>query len=478
MRIYPYVMRRYQQLVDSLESLKLLSFEDLLKRAEQQEKRNWELENILSKIQNHNSDGKAVVATKNERKQRPFDFSKYKMRHVAIQFMYLGWGYSGLALQDPCHPVTVMGKLLECLWKCRLIEHRDGYDFAVCGRTDKGVSAIGQVVSLTVRSALVSGTGIVEDSGPNVSERLNIPDEELDYVFMLNKALPSDIRILAWSPVSPDFNARFSCSQRSYQYFFPRSGLNLEAMSAAAHRLEGTHDFRNFCSSQIDKESATFVRRIDNVHVRNLPVEDRISASWDDATAMCEVSVSASGFLYHQIRCIVSLLVMIGRGYENPSVVDDLLDLSKTPAKPQYQMAGEIPLLLTGAEYPESAVNWQTSEAAQSELVRHLQLLWSEQAIRSTVIKAALDHVEDRFHLDPHPLHYLDRIIPEGRWAKKSEGKGSHKALMKRPVEISVEEKMDRFVKKKKKSFAAEESSSPNKPLCASAPSPSATERE
>lgn len=40
---------------------------------------------------------------------------------------------------------------------------------------------------------------------------------------------------------------------------------------------------------------------------------------------MIEISISASGFLYHQIRCIVSIMVMVGRGFESPQVFDNRL---------------------------------------------------------------------------------------------------------------------------------------------------------
>lgn len=73
---------------------------------------------------------------------------------------------------------------------------------------------------MTVRSAVVSGLGILEESGPSCSAMNGnfasfisqiFPDaskQELDYVFLLNRVLPRDIRVVAWSPVDLDFNAR------------------------------------------------------------------------------------------------------------------------------------------------------------------------------------------------------------------------------------------------------------------------------
>lgn len=50
-----------------------------------------------------------------------------------------------------------------------------------------------------------------------------------------------------------------------------------------------------------------------------------------------------------QIRCIAAVLLMVGRGLEAPSLVARLLDVTPqggVPAKPQYNMAPEEPLLL------------------------------------------------------------------------------------------------------------------------------------
>lgn len=45
---------------------------------------------------------------------------------------------------------------------------------------------------------------------------------------MLNSLLPKDIRIIAWSPVKEGFSARFDCNSRTYKYWFPRGGLDVD----------------------------------------------------------------------------------------------------------------------------------------------------------------------------------------------------------------------------------------------------------
>ena len=51
--------------------------------------------------------------------------------------------------------------LFDALKKTCLIADIESCNFSRCGRTDKGVSALGQVVSLDVRSLAIRGLGVV-----------------------------------------------------------------------------------------------------------------------------------------------------------------------------------------------------------------------------------------------------------------------------------------------------------------------------
>lgn len=76
--------------------------------------------------------------------KRAFDFSAHGKRHVALKIAYLGWGYQGFASQENTNN-TIEEKLFEALTKTRLVESRQTSNYHRCGRTDKGVSAFGQV---------------------------------------------------------------------------------------------------------------------------------------------------------------------------------------------------------------------------------------------------------------------------------------------------------------------------------------------
>ena len=68
---------------------------------------------------------------------------------------------------------------------------------------------------------------------------------------MINSILPEDIRVIACKQVTYSFNARYSCYQRSYKYFFPKNYYNIELMTLAIKKFIGTHNFVNFCKLDI-----------------------------------------------------------------------------------------------------------------------------------------------------------------------------------------------------------------------------------
>jgi hypothetical protein len=58
------------------------------------------------------------------------------------------------------------------------------------------------------------------------------------------------------------------------------------------------------------------------------------------------MTIKGFGFLWHQVRCMASVLFLIGQGLEEPQVIDQLLDTEKNARKPDYLMASDLPLVL------------------------------------------------------------------------------------------------------------------------------------
>ncbi|KAJ9664023.1 pseudouridine synthase deg1 [Neophaeococcomyces mojaviensis] len=413
-----------------------------------------------------------VLAARPKKPMKQFDASLHATRFIALKFSYLGHRYNGFEHANRCF--TPLPTIEEVLWKAlrkaRLIspavpedaddsfdviwnektrkeqyyihgkprpgdERRkrleiswDGCEYSKCGRTDRGVSAFGQVIGIRLRSnapvpkeAPLQTTGEDTDEHPEPIAGDKVPHEaqsesfdpikdEIPYVYMLNMILPSDIRILAWCPSPPKgFDARYSCQERRYKYFFtnpafcPTPGplglvhasgerapvregwLDIEKMREAAKKLEGLHDFRNLCQLDASKQMPSCQRRMTFADVEEietdpttLVLDPQLNAFGGVEENMPNGTVSrslagpkvfaivlhGSAFLWHQVRCIASVLFLVGQGLESPNVIDKLLDIEQTPGRPHYAMADDAPLVLWDCVYPsenqtsENGLNW------------------------------------------------------------------------------------------------------------------------
>ncbi|KAJ9112174.1 hypothetical protein QFC20_002355 [Naganishia adeliensis] len=399
-----------------------------------------------------------------EEDPRSANFHQNATRKIALLFTYQGWHYSGLALQNMPTPLpTVEGELLKALETTYLIQKDAGFEgcaFARCGRTDRGVSSAGQVVTLWVRSKRKPGDGgaplgddwraprdVVEPNtneaddtdGAGLTDReiteittglaLDPPASprkrgrrlrpvsasesqpyELAYAQMLNRVLPSEIRVIGWSPLPSrvDFDARFSCQTRHYRYFFNKTpipgqkSLNLEKMQEAADRLVGEHDFRNFCKVDGSKQIENHCRKVLSAVIRRDRVGEAGPGSlsqtvdFGDAADQKEdyvFELVGSAFLWHQVRHIMAILFLVGHELEEPSIVSKLLHTGYVPPlypspknkdilvqipldplrmeednvkgilmrKPLYAMASGLPLQLYRCNYKEGDVDWRYS---------------------------------------------------------------------------------------------------------------------
>ncbi|CCW68046.1 unnamed protein product [Phytomonas sp. Hart1] len=301
-----------------------------------------------------------VTGGKKRRKvDRDFVFENYPSRMIALRLAYHGHVHDGLAKQEETAN-TVEGIVCEALKRLRLIPQSGPEKFGRCGRTDKGVSALGNVFSLKARAS-------------------SFPDDPvqkppLDYGNMLNNILPPTIRIVGFSHVPDTFDARFSCISRTYRYYFAHRGLNLDAMVRAASYFLGTHNFRNFCKVDVVNVS-NFERCVSSVGIyRSEYLPEMISF----------FEITANSFLYHQIRCTMEVLFLVGRGLESPEVVRELLD--RGDEKPVYPLADATPLILWDTGFKD--IKWQFSRRAFENVVHELQDICTALLIRATAAEA------------------------------------------------------------------------------------------
>jgi tRNA pseudouridine38-40 synthase len=159
---------------------------------------------------------------------------------------------------------------------------------AVAGRTDAGVHALANVVSVDV------------DGGP--------PPERA--AAALNPQLPDEVTVVGAEPAPGDFHARFSARSRSYRYrLFTRrtpspfethrswwrpQPLDADALRAAAALLPGEHDFRAFTPTETQHE--VFVRAVE-------------SAEWVRRGDHLDFEITADSYLRHMVRALVGTMV-------------------------------------------------------------------------------------------------------------------------------------------------------------------------
>jgi len=230
-----------------------------------------------------------------------------------LKFAYLGQRYNGLEYHTK--NTTPLPTIEEALWralnKARLIfptanplvgdgeVNWEGCEFSKSGRTDKGVSAFGQVVGIRVRSnrplnrvklkdadetqqngdpgshveiaalplelgdKAVSSSPSLDNSWSEESLSFDPINDEIPYPQVLNRLLPPDIRIMAWCPSPPtDFSARFSCRERRYRYFFtnpaftPTYGSAGLAKNTAVHTASGNRKRQGWLDIEAMREGA------------------------------------------------------------------------------------------------------------------------------------------------------------------------------------------------------------------------------
>jgi tRNA pseudouridine38/39 synthase len=118
-----------------------------------------------------------------------------------------------------------------------------------------------------------------------------------------SKPLCNSLRVLKINTHTHQILHRFDASHRTYKYFFLKRNLDLDQMRAAANRMLGVHDFRNFCKMDVVNVS-NFERTILSVSIQ---VTGSVNIG-DVREEICEVEIKGQAFLWHQARTVQILL--------------------------------------------------------------------------------------------------------------------------------------------------------------------------
>ena len=229
---------------------------------------------------------------------------------MVVKLGYRGSAYSGFAEQKDPAVATVAGELRRAL---QLILRRE-VELTCAGRTDAGVHALAQHVSL-----------------PVFGEELDLEGRRV--IHSLVGITPDDISIRGLFRAREGFSARFDALRRHYRYrlicgeaspvmaqgtaWWLRSenSLDVAAMHEAAQLLLGEHDFKSFCKAS-SAEGISTMRCLEQLDVA------RVVEAGEELIAF---DVCANAFLHNMVRTLVGTLVEVGRGAHEPAWVLDVL---------------------------------------------------------------------------------------------------------------------------------------------------------
>ena len=219
-----------------------------------------------------------------------------------IHFSYDGSMFHGYQTQ-PGHR-TIQEELEKAATK---INNGKKVKITASGRTDKGVHAYHQVAHLDME--------------------VKISEKQLKRA--MNRYLPCDIYVFKAEIVSDDFHARYFVEEKTYEYHLNMGEynplrrnycyqhnypLNLEAMEEAIKYFVGTHDFRAFVTENSIKDNC--VRTITKASIRK-------DDYYQDEIIFIFVG---NGFLRYQVRNMVGILIKVGTGKIDKTLVKEILD--------------------------------------------------------------------------------------------------------------------------------------------------------
>ncbi|XP_066502462.1 tRNA pseudouridine synthase A isoform X2 [Hoplias malabaricus] len=253
------------------------------------------------------------------------DDKRFPKRKVVLLMAYSGKGYYGMQ-RNPGNSQfkTIEDELVTALIKAGCIPENHGDDmkkmsFQRCARTDKGVSAAGQVVSLKL--------WLIED----ILEKINTH-------------LPPQIRVLGYKRVTGGFNSKNNCDARTYCYMLPTVAFSpkdsdqenssfcldaetLEKVNRLFGLYKGTHNFHNFTSQKGPRDPSA-KRYITHMSCGEPFVRQ--------GAEFAVITVRGQSFMMHQIRKMIGLVIAVVKGYVGEEVIErswgeEKVDVPKAP---------------------------------------------------------------------------------------------------------------------------------------------------
>lgn len=260
----------------------------------------------------------------------------------ALKFGYHGKDFSGYARQPGQR--TIEGEIIKALRETKMIDNEKSAGFQSASRTDKGVSAVGNVIAL-------------------------------DTDFRKNEILPAlnahleEIWFYGMAEVPPTFNLRHA-KGRWYRYHVFDEGQGRKKIEECAKIFLGAHDFSNFTRME-GKDSK---RTIDAIEISK-------------ENEFIVLDFKAQSFLWHMVRRIVSAIMYAAKGKLSP---DDIKNALLAKQKGDFGIAPPEPLILMDVDYDfEFDVDVMNLKRSKITLEKHLRTLRIEGIIYHQMLRIA-----------------------------------------------------------------------------------------
>ncbi len=197
----------------------------------------------------------------------------------AVKFAYDGTKFFGYQRQPKLK--TIEGEIIKRMKETQIIQNIEESEFQSASRTDKSVSAVGNVIAFTTDF------------------------REHDILGALNGV--QEIWFYALAVVADDFNPRFA-KQRWYRYLLSNGKLDIEKITKVSQIFIGEHDFS--CFSKSDERNK--IRRIDDITIKK-------------TKDFFIIDVYGESFLWHMVRKMIGAIEKVGKGEVDIHKIEDAL---------------------------------------------------------------------------------------------------------------------------------------------------------
>jgi tRNA pseudouridine38-40 synthase len=222
------------------------------------------------------------------------------MEHYQLIIAYDGTEYRGFQRQKKF--ITIQGELESALRKIGW----QGETIQAAGRTDTGVHASGQVVTFFH----------------------DWPHSLTELQAALNHHLPQSIAVQTVSTVRDDFHPRYDAVNREYKYAITISDTRQPGKERYMWRVNGTlnwHTIKQTASLFLGKHD--FFQFGRPVKSDGSTMREVLLSEWEQLTPIDYLyTICADAFLYHMVRRLVYVMILVGEGRIDLQKVREALD--------------------------------------------------------------------------------------------------------------------------------------------------------